>query len=62
MTTKETTTNRAKEPAMPGTVVGTGADWWHRPTNKYCDCPPSRYDPRHPRPTNPECEEHGEPK
>jgi hypothetical protein len=47
---------------MPGTVVGTGADWWHRPTNKYADCccPPSRYNPKATRPTNPECQLHGD--
>jgi hypothetical protein len=34
---------------------------WSRPTNRYarCTCPPWRYNPRHPKPTNPECETHG---
>jgi len=43
--------------------VGTGsASFWARKTNRYagCTCPPWRYNPRHPKPTNPECAEHGE--
>lgn len=43
--------------------VGTGApSFWVRPTNRYagCCCPAWRYSPRHPKPTNPECHEHGE--
>ncbi|QWY84250.1 hypothetical protein QEO77_gp53 [Arthrobacter phage Zaheer] len=43
--------------------VGTGApSFWNRPTNTYpdCKCPPWRYNPRHPRPTNPDCQIHGE--
>ncbi|SDK80597.1 hypothetical protein SAMN04487913_103239 [Arthrobacter sp. ok362] len=45
-------------------VVGTGAEsFWHRRTNTYpgCTCPPWRYNPRYPKPTNPECPQHGEP-
>jgi hypothetical protein len=46
---------------MPKTLPGCGADWWARRTNTYpgCTCPPARYNPRHPKPTNPECETHG---
>jgi hypothetical protein len=46
---------------MPKTVVGTGADWWVRPTNRYpnCTCPPARYNPKAPKPTSPDCPEHG---
>jgi hypothetical protein len=43
--------------------VGTGAaSFWNRPTNSYagCSCPPWRYNPRFPHPTNPDCELHGE--
>ena len=43
--------------------VGTGsASFWNRRTNSYpgCSCPPWRYNPRHPRPTNPNCQLHGE--
>lgn len=43
--------------------VGTGArDAWARPSNRYagCSCPAWRYNPRHPRPTNPDCAQHGE--
>jgi len=34
---------------------------WSRSTNRYpgCTCPPWRYNPRHPKSTNPECETHG---
>lgn len=42
--------------------VGTGAaSFWARRTNSYpgCSCPPWRYNPRHPKPTNPDCLEHG---
>lgn len=42
--------------------VGTGAESiWKRRTNRYtgCTCPPWRYNPRHPKPTNPDCPEHG---
>lgn len=28
--------------------------------NPGCSCPPWRYNPRFPRPTNPECLKHGE--
>lgn len=47
---------------MPNTVVGTGADWWWRPTNRYsdCICPPARYNPRATKPTNPDCPTHGD--
>lgn len=44
-------------------VVGTGAEsFWHRRTNTYpgCTCPPWRYSPAHPKPTNPECPTHGD--
>jgi len=44
---------------MPDTKPGCGADFWTRRTNRYCDCPPSRYNPRYQRPTNPDCPEHG---
>lgn len=46
---------------MPNTKPGCGADWWARRTNTYsgCTCPPSRYNPKATRPTNPECEQHG---
>lgn len=43
--------------------VGTGAEsFWHRRTNTYagCTCPPWRYNPRLPKPTNPACPKHGE--
>ena len=43
--------------------VGTGAEsFWHRKTNTYvnCTCPPWRYNPRQPKPTNPTCTQHGE--
>ncbi|MEO5317611.1 hypothetical protein PV761_03320 [Arthrobacter sp. CC3] len=42
--------------------VGTGApSFWTRRTNQYpgCCCPPWRYNPRHPKPTNPDCPQHG---
>ena len=34
---------------------------WARGNNKQpgCSCPPWRYTPRHTRPTNPDCREHG---
>jgi len=34
---------------------------WSRGNNKQpgCNCPPWRYSPVHPRPTNPECKIHG---
>jgi len=43
--------------------VGTGAEsFWHRRTNTYpgCTCPAWRYNPAHPKPTNPLCPKHGE--
>ena len=43
--------------------VGTGhPSFWHRPTNRYpgCTCPPWRYNPMYPKPTNPDCPRHGE--
>lgn len=43
--------------------VGTGAEsFWVRRTNRYpgCSCPAWRYSPKHPKPTNPLCEIHGE--
>jgi hypothetical protein len=43
-------------------IVGTGSQsFWHRRTNTYpgCTCPPWRYNPMYPKPTNPECEKHG---
>jgi len=43
--------------------VGTGsASMWTRRTNTYpgCTCPPWRYHPAHPKPTNPTCPKHGE--
>ena len=43
--------------------VGAGAaSFWVRPTNRYpgCCCPAWRYHPRHPKPTNPDCPEHGD--
>lgn len=48
---------------MPNTLPGCGGDWWNRRTNTYpgCTCPPARYNPRHPKPTNPDCPTHGEP-
>lgn len=42
--------------------VGVGAaSSWHRQPNREpgCTCPPWRYNPRHIRPTNPECPTHG---
>lgn len=46
---------------MPHPDVGTGAkDFWNRKTNVYCACPPWRYNPRQPKPTNPDCRVHGE--
>ena len=44
------------------TDVGTGAEsFWVRKTNRYagCTCPPWRYNPRYPKPTSPDCAEHG---
>ena len=34
---------------------------WSRATNRYpgCTCPTWRYNPRHPKPTNPDCSKHG---
>lgn len=34
---------------------------WHRKTNRYpgCTCPEWRYHPRYPKPTDPDCAEHG---
>jgi hypothetical protein len=45
----------------PGVGVGVSS-FWDRRTNHYpgCSCPPHRYNPRHIRPTNPDCPEHGE--
>jgi hypothetical protein len=43
--------------------VGTGSEsFWTRPTNRYpgCICPPWRYNPAHPKPTDPNCPKHGE--
>ncbi|MFJ4286628.1 hypothetical protein ACIPY0_13400 [Paenarthrobacter nicotinovorans] len=43
-------------------VPGMGApDAWARRTNTYpgCTCPPWRYNPRHPKPTTPDCPQHG---
>lgn len=36
---------------------------WLRGNNKTpgCTCPPWRYTPRHPKPTNPGCPTHGQP-
>jgi len=45
-------------------VVGTGSEsFWHRRTNTYpgCTCPPWRYNPAQPKPTDPDCAKHGEP-
>lgn len=47
----------------PHPDVGTGtASFWTRRTNTYqgCTCPPWRYHPKYPKPTNPGCAEHGE--
>jgi hypothetical protein len=35
---------------------------WSRPTNRYtgCVCPAWRYNPSHPKPTDPNCQLHGE--
>jgi hypothetical protein len=43
------------------TVPGVGADFWNRKTNQYanCTCPPARYNPTKPKPTNPDCPTHG---
>lgn len=49
----------------PHYVVGTGyPDQWHRPTNTYpgCSCPAWRYNPAHPKPTNTQCQMHGQPR
>lgn len=37
------------------------AENWSRRTNTYpdCHCLPWRYNPRHPKPTNPDCPTHG---
>lgn len=48
----------------PHNDVGTGAaSFWVRRTNTYagCTCPAWRYSPRHPKPTNPDCPQHGGP-
>lgn len=47
---------------MPETKPGCGGDFWNRRTNTYqgCTCPPARYNPRRPKPTNPDCPTHGE--
>lgn len=34
-------------------------NWEKRTTNRYCPCPPWRYHPAHPAPTNPDCPQHG---
>lgn len=36
---------------------------WTRHTNTYpnCTCPPWRYNPQHPKPTDEHCETHGTP-
>ena len=44
-------------------IVGTGSEsFWTRRTNTYpgCTCPPWRYHPAHPKPTNPTCRKHGD--
>jgi len=48
---------------MPNTQPGCGSDWWSRRTNIYagCTCPPARYNPKQPKPTNLNCPTHGEP-
>ena len=51
------------EQGRPHNFVGTGyPDAWARPTNRYpgCNCPAWRYNPAHPKTTNPDCEKHGE--
>lgn len=43
-------------------AVAVGAlSHWERKTNRYpgCTCPPWRYHPRYPKPTDPDCPEHG---
>jgi len=47
---------------MPHTQPGCGGDFWTRRTNTYngCTCPPARYNPKQPKPTNPQCKEHGD--
>lgn len=43
-------------------AVAVGAlSHWERKTNQYpgCTCPPWRYHPRYPKPTDPDCPEHG---
>lgn len=37
-----------------------GKENWSRGANRYCACPASRYNPRQPKPTEPNCPEHGE--
>lgn len=52
----------ADEEGNPFIGVGTGADFWTRRTNTTpgCACPPSRYNPRTPKPVNPTCPLHGQ--
>lgn len=50
------------EPGRRQDVVALGAEsHWHRRTNRYpgCSCPEWRYHPRYPKPTDPDCSEHG---
>jgi hypothetical protein len=40
--------------------VGVESHWQRAPNrNPGCICPPWRYHPRHPKPTDPDCREHG---
>jgi len=49
------------KPAPPGMDHDRAKENWSRGNNKTpgCSCPPWRYNPRYPRPTNPDCKIHG---
>lgn len=50
------------EPGRRHDAVALGAEsHWHRRTNRYpgCSCPEWRYHPLYPKPTDPDCSEHG---
>ncbi|QDF19559.1 hypothetical protein PP353_gp49 [Arthrobacter phage Kumotta] len=46
---------------MADLMPGMGGSFWTRRTNHEpgCNCPPARYDPTKPKPTNADCKLHG---
>lgn len=59
---KETPPMSHNETEKQNDSVAVGAlSHWHRKTNRYpgCTCPAWRYHPRYPKPTDPDCPEHG---